>query len=83
MIQPFPFSVSDPLYGCSDTIRQTSLRKQQAVSEPSLMKIRCSSENYHPWMFLGQEAKGREEVPLSKFAQKIRINVVLVIDAFC
>lgn len=36
------------------------------------MKISCSSENDPLWMFLGQEAKGREEVPLSKIAQKIR-----------
>lgn len=47
------------------------------------MKINCSSENDHSWMFLGQEAKRGEEDPLSKFAQKFRRNVVLVIDAFC
>lgn len=83
MIQLFPFSIADPLRGCCDTIKQTSLRKQQAISELFLMKINCSSENDHSWMFVGQEAKRREEDPLPKFAQIFRRNVVLVIDVFC
>lgn len=46
------------------------------------MKINCSSETDQSWMFLGQEVKGREEDLLSKVAQKLRRNVLVVIDAF-
>lgn len=61
----FPFSISDPLHSCCDIIKQTSLRKQQAISEPTLMKMYHSPENDCSCMFLEEDSKGKEEDPLS------------------
>lgn len=46
------------------------------------MKTHCSSETGHSWMFLGQEAKRREDDSLFKFAKNFRRNVPIVPDTF-
>lgn len=80
-IQLFPFSISDSLHGCCDTIKN-SLKTQWAIYDSFLMKTCCSSETGHSWMFLGQEAKRREDGSLFKFTQKFRRNVPIVPDTF-
>lgn len=62
--------------------KKTSLKTQWAIYDSFFMKTHCSSETDHPWIFLGQEAKRREDDSLFKFAQKFRRNVPIVTDTF-
>lgn len=81
-IQLFPFSISDSLHGCCDTIKNTSLKTQWAIYDSFFMKTPCFSETDHSWIFLGQEAKRREDDSLFKFAQKFRKNVPIITAHF-